>query len=576
MRGFRASRAAAALVGVSLALAGCAPGSPLGSGPNQDRSGPQTSTKTLRIGLPDEPLNLATLFAGGAGVSAGSSSASDLFHIVHQRLVVNDDRGNSAPELATELPSQDRGTWVVRPDGTMQTTYPIRAGVTWHDGKPLTARDFVFAWTVTLDKELPISQQNVARQISRIDTPDDHTLVLEWNKLYPFANAIIEDDVGPFPEHILGALYPAEKQAVPTSGYWTRDFIGVGPYRLVDWQPGSRLTMKVYDGYYGARPKIDTLVFQIIDDPATAMANMLADTIDGVVPATLNVEGASTIKREWAQAGKQLVFITQAIHWRRLGVQFRVTDPPDILDVRVRQGLLHAIDRAGMVDAIFGGYGVPSDTFVPPDLAQWDWVKDSINRYPYDQRRAQEVLTGVGWRKGGDGLFVNGAGAPVKIGLWATAGSTEDTVIVADNWKSIGVNVDQLVLSPAQSRDSEFRVSYPSFALATYPISFEFGPMNLRGSNCPSPETQWKGNNRGCFKDAQNERLIEALSVAIAPSDQQRLYGQIAKYQSELLPELPLYFDVNFIIFRPGVTGIRGSSMPRSGLGWNVLDWDVA
>ena len=97
-----------------------------------------------------------------------------------------------AQALPTELPSQDRGTWVVRPDGTMQTTWHIRPGVTWQDGQPLKASDFLFAWTVTLDKELPISQQTIARQVSRLETPDDLTLVMEWSRLYPFANAIIE------------------------------------------------------------------------------------------------------------------------------------------------------------------------------------------------------------------------------------------------------------------------------------------------------------------------------------------------------------------------------------------------
>ncbi|HEY3117434.1 MAG TPA: ABC transporter substrate-binding protein [Chloroflexota bacterium] len=576
MQALSSTRITVILVGLCLTLAACGPSAPQSSAGGPDKPSPQSQPKILRIGLPDEPHNLATIFSGaGAGFSAGSSSASDLYHIVHQRLVVNDEKGNSEPELATELPSQERGTWVVRPDGTMQTIYRIRPGVTWQDGQPLTAGDFVFAWTLSLDKELPISQGTLARQVSRIDTPDDHTLVMEWSRVYPFANAIIEDDFGPFAEHILGPVYRSEKQAVPASGYWTRDFIGVGPYRVVDWQPGSGLTVRAYEAFYGGRPKLDTIVFQIIENPATAMANMLADTIDGVVPGTLNLEGASAIKREWQQAGKPPLFITQSIHWKRLGTQFRVPDPTDILDPRVRQGLMHAIDRAGMVDAMFGGYGTPADTFVPPDLTQWDWVKDSTTRYPYDPRRAQELLTSYGWRKGADGTFVNSAGAPVKIALWATAGSTEDVVIVGDNWKSIGVNVEQVVLSPAQSQNSEFRVSYPSFALASYPISFEFGPLNLKSSNCPSPDSQWKGNNRGCFKDAENDRLIEALSVAIPAADQQRLYGQIAKYQSDLLPELPLYFDVNFILFRPGVTGIRGSSMPRSGLGWNVLDWDV-
>src|SRR5581483_10519319 len=179
-------------------------------------------------------------------VAAGSSSAGELFHIVSGRLAVNDEHGTPHPELAVALPSQENGTWIVRPDGTMQTTFQIRPNVTWHDTTPLTAGDFVLAWQMTIDPALPISQQSVARQISGIETPDDHTLVVEWRKLYPFANAIVEADLGPFPAPILGPAVAQEKARIPEVGYWTHDFVGVGPYRITDQHDGTGLTVEPY------------------------------------------------------------------------------------------------------------------------------------------------------------------------------------------------------------------------------------------------------------------------------------------------------------------------------------------
>ena len=542
-----------------------------GAAPGQPISGP----KALTIGLSDQPLNMATLFAGGAGISAGSSSAGDLFHMVHQRLAVNDHLGQSHPELATELPSQEKGSWVVRPDGTMQTTYRIHPGVTWHDGAVLTTSDLVLAWRMTLDPELPISQQSVARQIARLETPDDTTLVIDWARIYVFANAIIEDDLGPFPSHILGPLYEREKQAVAVSPYWTREFIGVGPYRLAEWEPGSHLVLKAYDRFFRGRPKIDTLTFRIIDNEATALANMLAGTIDGGVQDLLGFRGSLTLRDEWTREGHPPVFIQQNTHWRRLGVQFRVPDPLEITDARVRRALYHGVDRPGMVDALYDGLATVADSFIAPDDVKWDWVKDVVARYPYDPRRSIELLAEVGWRKGPDGAIVNAAGEGVTIGVWTTGGQASEGTIVADNWKSLGVNTDLLVLSPAQSQDSRFRVSYPSFALAQYPISYEFNVINLRAANCPSEQTQFRGNNRGCFRDADNERLIEAISLAIDPAQQRPLYRDLARLHSEALPELPLYFNVAVTVFRQGVVGVMGSGRPRGGLGWNVMDWDV-
>lgn len=52
------------------------------------------------------------------------------------------------PLLAERLPSREDGSWTVNPDGTMRTVYHLRPDLKWHDGRGLTASDFVFAWQV--------------------------------------------------------------------------------------------------------------------------------------------------------------------------------------------------------------------------------------------------------------------------------------------------------------------------------------------------------------------------------------------------------------------------------------------
>lgn len=69
--------------------------------------------------------------------------------------------------------------------------------------------------------------------------------------------------------------------------------------------------------------------------------------------------------------------------------------------------------------------------------------------------------------------------------------------------------------------------------------------------------------------------MIQALSTAIDENQQRTLYRQAVKLQSEELPVLPLYFDVETMGFRAGVHGVRGDSIPRTDLSWNVAEWDV-
>jgi len=447
--------------------------------------------------------------------------------------------------------------------------------VTWHDGNPLLPQDFILAWTMTLDPDLPISQQSVARQIADIMAPDGETLVVEWKNTYPFANAIIEDDLGPFPSHIFSAVYPAGKERVAQMPYWTREFVGVGPYQLADWLPGSELTLKAYDRFWAGRPKIDTLVFRFIENPATVLSNLLAGSIDGAGSRALDFAGAISAKEQWEQAGRTPLFVVQSANWRRLGVQFREPNPVEITDGRIRKGLFQAIDRKALVDSLFGGYAPVADAFVAPDEAKWEWVKDAIVRYDYEPRRAELQLTEAGWRRGNDGTVTSTAGERVKLHLWTTAGVEREIAIIADAWKNLGFAIDQHVLTTAENRDDRFRVSYPSFSIATFPASIESNTSYLHSSGCPSEQNRYRGNNRGCYQNPENDRLVDAAKLAIGPTEQQRLYQEIARLRTDQLPEMPLYFVINLTVFRDGVTGIKGAARPRGGLGWNVMDWDV-
>src|SRR4051812_19115230 len=172
-----------AILVLGMACAPVGPSRPAAPSSGAEAASPR-QTKQLVIALEGEPDNL--LFRMGR--SAGINVSQTISLALHRHLAGFDERGNAYPVLATELPSTSNGTWVVRDDGTMQTTYRLRRDVTWHDGTPLTAHDFVFAWTVTNNLELPIFERSTAQQIRSIETPDDYTLVMEWAASYPFAN----------------------------------------------------------------------------------------------------------------------------------------------------------------------------------------------------------------------------------------------------------------------------------------------------------------------------------------------------------------------------------------------------
>src|SRR2546427_11803999 len=104
---------------VSLAVVGCTAGPPTPPGASDAQGTAATAqprlSKSLTISLQGEPAALDLLLGGDVGGSPGAEMSLAL----SERLSNYDNKGNIFPQLATELPSFDKGSWVVNPDNTM-------------------------------------------------------------------------------------------------------------------------------------------------------------------------------------------------------------------------------------------------------------------------------------------------------------------------------------------------------------------------------------------------------------------------------------------------------------------------
>jgi peptide/nickel transport system substrate-binding protein len=568
--------AVATAIALLALIAGCAPASRPSERQQparQDATTPR-APKSLTIAIQGEPSHLVFDFASTGFASIGSG---DLVLAVHQGLVTYDDRGEPHPTLATAVPSRDQGTWTVRPDGTMLTTYRIRPGITWHDGRPLTARDFKLGWEIYTDPEMPISGSgSVKGLLDRVETPDDLTLNLEWAKTYPFAHTLGISALPAIPAHIVEETYRADKSRVPELSYWLREFVGVGPYQLASWEPGSHLVLKAYDAYFGGRAKIDTITAQFIPNQPTIVANLLAGSVDGVINRALEFEQAMLVKDEWERGGRKPLVVTQPTHWRMIAVQFNNPRPRQMLDVRVRRALLHAIDRQAVIDAMLDGQSPVSHSFVTPDDPRWSSIQDVMAKYDYDPRRAQELLAEVGWRTTVDGgTLIDATGARVEL-IYETSPPLQRTAtITAPYLRAIGLGIEELVLSPADARDVKRVISFPAIMPTNIPLTWEQNLGRLYGPRCPSEGNRYTGFNSGCYQNPEHDATIDRLFTEIDPTAQRQLWRDLVKIESEDLPVLPVFFLIVATIFREGVTGVKGDSNPRSGATWNVAEWDV-
>jgi peptide/nickel transport system substrate-binding protein len=225
-------------------LLGCAParegpGSRLGPG-DAEANRASASARPLQIGLFQEPGILGGKFGGGG------TGIADYEFLFGARLVHYDHLGNPVAVLSREVPSLDKGTWRLIDDGRMETTHRLRQGATWHDGLPFTAQDVTFTWQTIMNPELPAENREPEKFIDAIQALDDLTFMVHWKEPYIFANAW---DLVPTPRHILEPLAQRDPQAFANAGYWTRDWVGLGPYRLMDWVQGSHLKGQAFRNY---------------------------------------------------------------------------------------------------------------------------------------------------------------------------------------------------------------------------------------------------------------------------------------------------------------------------------------
>src|SRR5579871_3090211 len=275
------------IVSVALVATACAspsaPGSS-GSAPGTTNAGapPPSTQAPKRIVLAmNQPVEGFTELFGGP-----QSGWRVPYLALHDFLVILDDGADPHPRLASEIPSQASGSWTVNADGTMATTWKLRPGVTWHNGQPLRPQDFVFGWQVATDPALPFNKKAVAAAIDRIDTPDDLTLVYHWKSLYPFADRIQQGDLDPFPSWDAGLLdtYQNNKAEFVNDPWLSKEFVGLGPYRLGAWDPGVSFELDAYDHWYGGRAKISQIEVRNMGDDNARLAAILAGEVD-VTPA---------------------------------------------------------------------------------------------------------------------------------------------------------------------------------------------------------------------------------------------------------------------------------------------------
>lgn len=490
-----------------------------------------------------------------------------------------DDQGVPQPYMVEALPQLNSESWRVFPDGRMETTYRFRPNLAWHDGTPFSAEDYVFGWRVYTTPELGLARTAPFDAIAEVVAPDSRTLVIRWKQLFPDAPHMAGRDrqFPALPRHLLQSTFESESaDTFSNLPYWTREYVGLGPYKLTHWEPGAFLETTAFDAHATGRARIDRVKLVFIGDRNTALANGLSGEVHVLADNVIQFQDALTLRREWESRQGGAV-IWQFNTWRGVDVQARraFVRPESLLDVRVRAALVHAVDRAALNDNIYAGVGLLTDYVVAP-IGQWGAaVQRGIAPHPYDLRRSEQLMRDAGYEKGADGVYTSAGQGRFTAELKTSQGADNERelAVIADAWRSAGFDITQAIVPSALTQDLETRAGYPGMYLLSTPGG-DRTAVTYTPENVPLPENRWRGGNRSGWSTPEYALLAEQFKATLDVNQRKDQLAQIAHIYTENVASVSLYF-------RPQVwahvTALRGpgSTAPETDVSWNMPRWEL-
>jgi peptide/nickel transport system substrate-binding protein len=297
---------------------------------------------------------------------------------------------------------------------------------------------------------------------------------------------------------------------------------------------------------------------------------MAADT-------SLRFEQALVLRSRWtAQEGVILLNPTQE---RQTFIQQRpeFVNPRDLLDLRVRRALLHAIDRKTLADTILSGEGQVAESVVPPTVGYFRLLDGVVPKYPYDVRRVDELMREAGFVKDSDGFYASQSEGRFNPGVRGLAEGDEarESTIVTDYFRQAGIEATLDLVPAAFYRTDmlEKQATFPALRPTYSTLSSTFSTNKFITAQIASADTRWNGVNKTGWSNPEFDQLYDAFNKELEVNQRDRLMIDLARLLNEFLPVLPLYFNFEVAAHSAALRGPEVSA-PSSTTFGNIHLWE--
>jgi len=472
----------------------------------------------------------------------------------------------------------------------MQVTFRLLPGLTWSDGQPLTAQDSVYAYDLAADPA-GLGSNYLVERTKSYEAADNGTLQW-WGKPGFIDSTYLTNFWMPLPKHLWENI-PAGQ--LENSAVSSRSPVGWGPYVIKEWLAGDHITLTENPHYFRfgeGLPKISTLTFRFVPDPAMAVSDLIAGSCD-ILDPSIDLGGQLDLLRSMADK-KQLqlsVATPPVMEQLAFGIRPAAYDKgynaggrPDYLgDARVRRAVAMCIDRQKVVDTVLHGLSKVPASFVPADDPLYN---STMNTYSFDVSAANALLEQAGWQDKDNnpstprlarGVRNVPDGTTLELN-YITTGAVQRvqvSTIVADSLAQCGIKVnvkylDQAALYAAGPDGALFGRNFDLAEFAMGSTSTEPPCEWFTSAEIPDAANQWIGTNVSGYSNPDFDAACQAVQQSLVDEPTHgQAYQQAQTIFGGDLPVLPLYWRLEVAATRPDVCHFSLDPTASSAL-WNI------
>jgi peptide/nickel transport system substrate-binding protein len=303
--------------------------------------------------------------------------------------------------------------------------FKLRRGVKWHDGKPFSAADVKFTLESTVNPAVKALARSQLRGLQRVEVVDDATVRLVFAEPFASAPIVLGFNVPIAPRHLL------EGKDLNDLSDFAQKPVGTGAFRFKEAVKGSHITLEANPDYHGGAPKTRTLVFKVIPDINTVVAQLRTGELDLAVVEPAHKETMDKVAHLGFKVSELPAVFSIAFNNSR----WPFTEP------LVRQALIHAVNRELIAQKVLRGDAPVAAG--PYAKAFGPFVSPNVKPYPHSVSRAKELLAEAGFKPGADGVFQKD-GKRLAFALMVDKGNPvreQIALVTQQAWKQLGVDV---------------------------------------------------------------------------------------------------------------------------------------